>query len=194
MGDAREAAHEAASKLLSKGSRWRTKIFSKDEAAPKQEMKPVQSFKLDEDVSDFLKPSTQKAQSQRDANAAYPASATRPRIDISKAQRWPSAQDILKSAAAGTAGSRSPGPGGLKRGMRQKGLSVSFVRTLPEVIGHGGDECEEPRSPGARRRAVNLARTGCRHRRATMGAQARASIGAARTRSSGRRSQTIGTA
>jgi hypothetical protein len=152
MGDAREAAHEAASKLLSKGSRWRTKIFSKDEAAPKQEMKPVQSFKLDEDVSDFLKPSTQKAQSQRDANAAYQASASRPRIDISKAQRWPSAQDILKSAAAGTAGSRSPGPGGLKRGMRQKGLSVSFVRTLPEVIGHGGDECEEPAAEVSRRK------------------------------------------
>ncbi|KAF2032822.1 hypothetical protein EK21DRAFT_59863 [Setomelanomma holmii] len=141
MVDAREAAHEAANKFMSKSSRWRTKIFSKEEAAPKSpENKPSQT-QIDDDVNAFLKPSTDKAQQQRDAAAAFLASANRPRIDVARAQRWPGAQEILKSAAAG---SRSPGPGGMRTGTRKKGLTVSFVRAVPEIIGHGGDECEEP--------------------------------------------------
>ncbi|KAH7066132.1 hypothetical protein BKA63DRAFT_495994 [Paraphoma chrysanthemicola] len=141
MVDARDATHEAASKIMSKSSRWRTKIFSKEEAAPKQaENKPTQT-QIDDDVNAFLKPSTERAQQQRDAAAAFLATANRPRIDVARAQRWPGAQDILKSAAAGA---RSPGPGGLRTGTRKKGLTVSFVRAVPEVIGHGGDECEEP--------------------------------------------------
>jgi hypothetical protein len=148
--DAHDAAQEAASKLLSKGSRWRTKIFSNNDAAPKQPaVKPAQSFKLDDDVNAFLKPSTDKAQQQRDATAAFLSSASRPRIDIARAQRWPGAQDVIDSAATG---GRSPGPGGLKTSTRRKGLTVSFVRTVPDVIGHGGDECEEPASEVSRRK------------------------------------------
>tara|TARA_R110002003_G_scaffold351_23_gene19071 strand:+ start:3462 stop:7103 length:3642 start_codon:yes stop_codon:yes gene_type:complete len=149
MVDARDAAHEAANKILSKSSRWRTKIFSKEEAPPKQpESKPTQT-QIDDDVNAFLKPSTEKAQQQRDAAAAFLTSANRPRIDVARAQRWPGAQDILKSAAAGA---RSPGPGGLRTGMRKKGLTVSFVRAVPEIIGHGGDECEEPAAEVSKRR------------------------------------------
>ncbi|KAF2124593.1 hypothetical protein P153DRAFT_370987 [Dothidotthia symphoricarpi CBS 119687] len=135
-------AQDAGGKLASK-SRWRAKIFSHDDTAPK-EPKPQRAgtFQLNDDVNDFLKPSTDRAQQQQQqAAAAFLATTTRPRIDITRAQRWPGAQQILKAAAASA---RSPGPGGLKTGSRNKGLSVSFVRTLPQVIGHGGDECEDP--------------------------------------------------
>lgn len=147
-------AQEAGGKLASK-SRWRTKIFSHDDAPPKDsKTQRAQTFKLDDDVNDFLKPSTEKAQQ---AAAAFLATTNRPRIDVGRAQRWPGAQEILRAAAA--AGSlKSPGPGGLKTGTRKKGLSVSFVRTVPQVIGHGGDECEEPVNTIAqRKRAHTLA-------------------------------------
>jgi hypothetical protein len=121
-----------------KSSRWRK--FMKDEGGT--EPKPSKQ-QLDSDVSDFLKPSTDKA------------AASRPRIDIGLAKRWPGAREVLSSAA----GSKSPGPGGLKTGTRQKGLSVSFVRTLPEIIGHGGDETEEETIQVSRRKAARNAQT-----------------------------------
>jgi hypothetical protein len=145
MVDAREAAQEAASKILSKSSRWRTKIFSKEDAPAKPpEIKPTKS-QIDDDVNAFLKPSTDRAA----AASAATATANRPRIDIARAQRWPAAQDIINSAAAG---GKSPGPGGLRTGTRKKGLTVGFVRAVPEVIGHGGDECEEPAVEVSRRK------------------------------------------
>jgi hypothetical protein len=122
--------------------RWRAKMFSKDEEPPKDpKPKPAASFKLNDDVSAFLKPSTERAQAQRDAAAAaFTASANKPRIDVAKAQRWPGASEILNSAIG-----KSPGIGGLKTSKgRKKGLTVSFVRTQPIVIGEGGDECEDP--------------------------------------------------
>ncbi|KAF2679904.1 hypothetical protein K458DRAFT_313060 [Lentithecium fluviatile CBS 122367] len=123
--------------------RWRAKMFSKDEEAPPKDPKPkpASSFKLDDDVNAFLKPSTDRAKEQRDAAAAaFSTAANKPRIDVAKAQRWPGASEILNSAVG-----KSPGIGGLKTGNgRKKGLTVSFVRTQPIVIGEGGDECEEP--------------------------------------------------
>lgn len=142
MVDARlEEAREAGNKLLSKGSRWRTKYFAKDEPAPEEQRttKRADTFKLNDDVNDFLKPSTDKANAQQQAAQAFLAQ--KPRIDVARAQRWPAAQQILSSAAAN---GKSPGPGGLRTGTRKRGLTVSFVRTQPDVIGHGGDECEEP--------------------------------------------------
>lgn len=138
-------AREAASKLFSK-SRWRTKSASHDDGpAPQPRSSPSTSTTTtaaNDDLSDFLKPSTDRAQQHKDAAAAaFLASAARPRIDVARAQRWPGAQDILHSAAAGP---RSPGPGGLRTGTRKKGLTVTFVRSVPEVIGQGGDECEDP--------------------------------------------------
>ncbi len=135
-------AQDAASKLFSK-SRWKTKIFEKTNelaAATQPKVKPPSD---DREINDFLRPSTDRAAQQQKDAAAAAASAflTRPRIDVASAQRWPGAQTILNSAAAG---GRSPGPGGLKTGTRKKGLVVTFVRTVPEVIGHGGDECEDP--------------------------------------------------
>jgi hypothetical protein len=145
MVDAREAAHEAASRMMSKGSKWRTKIFSKDDS-PRQAEPKASKQQIDSDVSDFLKPSTDKAA------AASAANSSRPRIDIARAQRWPGAKEILNSSAA-----KSPGPGGLKKGTRQRGLSVSFARAVPDVIGHGGDECEEPSVEVSKRKKASNA-------------------------------------
>ncbi|PVI05281.1 hypothetical protein DM02DRAFT_610880 [Periconia macrospinosa] len=122
--------------------RWRAKIFSKDDDAPPKDPKPKtqSSFKLDDDINAFLKPSTERAQAHKDAAAAFLQTTNTPRIDTSAAQRWPSASDIVNSGLG-----RSPGIGGLKTGGgRKKGLTVSFVRTQPDVIGEGGDECEDP--------------------------------------------------
>ncbi|KAA8621459.1 hypothetical protein PtrSN002B_003573 [Pyrenophora tritici-repentis] len=129
-------AQDAGSKLFSK-SRWKTKIFEKTaEIAAANQAKTART--PDDDLDAFLKPSTDRvAQQQKEAAAA--ALFSRPRIDVASAQRWPSAQVILANAAA-----KSPGPGGLKTGTRKKGLTVGFVRSVPEVIGHGGDECEDP--------------------------------------------------
>ncbi|KAF1942403.1 hypothetical protein EJ02DRAFT_167679 [Clathrospora elynae] len=138
---------EGGSKLFSK-SRWKTKISEKTNefaAATQAKSKPAPGSPPD-DINDFLKPSTDKAQQQKDAAAAF---TSRPRIDVARAQRWPGAQEVINSVAAGA---KSPGPGGLKTGLRKKGLSVSFVRTVPEVIGQGGDECEDPSLEVSRRK------------------------------------------
>ena len=152
MVDARlDDAREAGSKLLSKGSRWRTKYFAKDEAAPEEQHKAkrADTFKLNEDVNDFLKPSTERANAQQQAAAAFLAA--KPKIDVASAQRWPGAQKVLSAAAS----DKSPGPGGLRTGTRKKGLTVNFARTQPDVIGHGGDECEEPSLEVSRRKKAN---------------------------------------
>lgn len=128
--------HEGASKFLSK-SRWGAKFLSKEKepASPKRSVEP--KINQDADVDDFLKPSTDRAQAQKHAAAAAILSTSRPKIDVKSAQRWPGAHEILNSAVG-----RSPG--GLKMGNRKKGLSVSFARTVPDIIGEGGDECQEP--------------------------------------------------
>ncbi|ORY08666.1 hypothetical protein BCR34DRAFT_488427 [Clohesyomyces aquaticus] len=134
-------------KFLSK-HRWRAKIFSNDEVLAKE---TKQKFKLDDDVNDFLKPSTDKAQAQKQAVAsAFLSAAGKPRIDVAKAQRWPGATDL-------TNGGRSPGVGGLRTSKqpRKAGLAVSFARTQPEHIGEGGDECEEPVIEIAKRKKAN---------------------------------------
>ena len=101
-------APEAGSKLFSK-SRWKTKILEKTNelsaAATQARSKPAApSPPPDNDLHDFLKPSTERAQQQKDAAAT--AFSSRPRIDIARAQRWPGAQEILASAAAGASETR----------------------------------------------------------------------------------------
>jgi hypothetical protein len=132
-------AHESSTKNLFSKNRWR-KAFKEDPV--KDPKKPAEEKPNDDaDVDDFLKPSTDRAkeQAQREAAAVAFLASSKPRIDVAKAQRWPGASDIVNSATG-----RGPGTGGLKTGTRKKGLSVSFARTQPDVIGEGGDECEEP--------------------------------------------------
>ncbi|KAF2737719.1 hypothetical protein EJ04DRAFT_574445 [Polyplosphaeria fusca] len=131
-----EPGAAVANKFLSK-NRWRAKFLNKDEDTHAKEAKEQkQKANLDEDVNAFLKPSVDKAHAHKEAAAAaFLGGANKPRIDVAKAQRWPGSHDVGKS----------PGIGGLKTGKtRKKGLTVSFVRTMPVVIGEGGDECEEP--------------------------------------------------
>lgn len=132
-------------KFLSK-HRWRGKIFSNDEA-PAKETKQ-QKANIEQDVADFLKPSTQKAQLN-----VLP----KPRIDVAAAQRWPGAHDIHAQTP-----SPRPTPLGIPSSMRGssnsrprkgKGLTVSFARTAPEVIGEGGDEAESPSIEVSRRKS-----------------------------------------
>ncbi|KAF2644426.1 hypothetical protein P280DRAFT_392036 [Massarina eburnea CBS 473.64] len=135
--------------------RWRAKMSRKDEEASREAKPKTQSSSkvLDEDINAFLKPSTERAQANKEAAAtAFITSASsKPKIDTSAAQRWPGANDILGSGAG-----KTPGIGGLKTGNgRKKGLTVSFVRTQPDVIGEGGDECEDPSIEVYRRRKSN---------------------------------------
>ena len=132
-------------RFLSK-NRWRGKIFSNDEA-PAKETKQ-QKANIEQDVADFLKPSTQKVQLN-----ALP----KPRIDVAAAQRWPGAHDIHAQTP-----SPRPTPLGIPSSMRGssnsrprkgKGLTVSFSRTAPEVIGEGGDEAESPSIEVSRRKS-----------------------------------------
>jgi hypothetical protein len=130
-------------------SRWKAKLFAKaEEAFPKHDKddevkKPTRSKSDDDaDLNAFLKPSTDKAQQ---AAAAF---VRPPRLDTGAAQRWPSSKEILTTL--GSAG-RSPGPGGLSTG-RKKGLSVSFVRQVPDIIGFGGEEYDEPAAEVSKRK------------------------------------------
>ena len=132
-------------RFLSK-HRWRGKIFSNDEA-PAKETKQ-QKANIEQDVADFLKPSTQKAQLN---------SPPKPRIDVAAAQRWPGAHDVHTQTP-----SPRPTPLGIPSSMRGssnsrprkgKGLTVSFARTAPEVIGEGGDEAESPSIEVSRRKS-----------------------------------------
>ncbi|KAJ4299577.1 hypothetical protein N0V90_004823 [Kalmusia sp. IMI 367209] len=132
--------------------RWKAKLFAKEHGAdaPPEDPKPKTqtSFKLNDDVNDFLKPSTERAQAHKEAAAAaFLSSASRPKIDVVSAQRWPSSSDVVNSATGKN--------GGLKKGTRKKGLTVSFVRTQPIIIGEGGDECEEPSITVYNRRKSN---------------------------------------
>ena len=123
------------SRFLTK--RWKGRHASNEDSVPKA-ASPA-NFALNEDVNDFLKPSTTKAQ----------ASKLYPQIDVAVAQRWPDAtevggHDIIKTSTI---------PGGLKgKGRRKEGLVVAFVRTAPEVIGEGGDETETPSIEISKRR------------------------------------------
>ncbi|KAK4627994.1 hypothetical protein CLAFUR0_04332 [Fulvia fulva] len=85
------------------------------------------AYKLDDDVADFLKPSTEK---------------NVPKIDIAIAKRWPDAHEVQKAVGGST-----PSPRGgrfVTKRVRRPGLTVGFVKTVPEIIGEGGDEAPDP--------------------------------------------------
>ncbi|KAF2002181.1 hypothetical protein P154DRAFT_463256 [Amniculicola lignicola CBS 123094] len=134
-------------KFLSK-HRWRAKFRNDDEPALTKEQKQARKVEAAADVSDFLKPSTERANRHHEIAASAFLAGAKPRIDVAAAQRWPGANDI-------GAGGRTPGSGGMRTGTKKKGLVVSFVRTQPEVIGEGGDECEEPSIEVFKRRTTN---------------------------------------
>jgi hypothetical protein len=85
-----------------------------------------------EDVDDFLKPSVERA------------AANRPRLDVSIAQRWPDPNEVRQAGAFPPDGSQNVN--GWRKRRRREGLTVGFVKTVPETIGHGGDETMDPPS------------------------------------------------
>lgn len=120
MADDDSAAKSAKGPRFLKKSKW-GKIFKEDDsgAAGRQG-----TFKLNEDVVDFLKPSTEK---------------NVPKIDIAIAKRWPDAHEVRR------ADEPSPLPHTtFTKPKRRTGLTVSFVRTVPEIIGEGGDDAVDP--------------------------------------------------
>ena len=93
-----------------------------------------QPYSLSDDVADFLKPSTSKAR---------PVSPKAPRIgiDIAAAQKWASNS---ASSAAGYGNLDTPSILRKKDYPRRAlNLSVQFSNAVPDIIGEGGDECEE---------------------------------------------------
>ncbi|GAB7356421.1 hypothetical protein MBLNU459_g7193t1 [Dothideomycetes sp. NU459] len=141
MADEAAAPNRKTSKVKSK---W-GKLFKEDPDAANGKAK----FKLNDDVVDFLKPSTEKER--------YSGAGTRqqgaPRLDTGAAQRWPEAEDVRRAADAGDAQPRTL-PNG--RPKRRKNLTVGFARTAPEIIGEGGDEADTPVVEVSRMKAKQL--------------------------------------
>ncbi|OQO14314.1 hypothetical protein B0A48_01190 [Cryoendolithus antarcticus] len=91
-------------------------------------------FALSSDVADFLKPSTDKA---------------RPKLDIAIATRWPSSHEV-RSASYRT---DVRNVNGWSKPRRREGLTATFARTAPDIIGHGGDATLDPTSEIGRLRS-----------------------------------------
>ncbi|EMC99802.1 hypothetical protein BAUCODRAFT_63453 [Baudoinia panamericana UAMH 10762] len=111
------------------------KVFKENETPPQSAS--TEPFKLNEDVVDFLKPSTEKSM--------------RPKIDIAIAQRWPAANEAKVLDKEGTS---LPEWTGYRKPRRREGLAVAFVKTAPEVVGEGGDDALEPPTEVGRQKAV----------------------------------------
>ncbi|KAK5107303.1 hypothetical protein LTR62_001396 [Meristemomyces frigidus] len=152
-------ADKDSSKIRSRGrsflekSKW-GKVFKENDAPPVPGSgaagKHVNSFKLNEDVVDFLKPSTEKS---------------KPKLDVAIAKRWPEAHEVLQKGAEGrssvvqTLGGQGQRPNvppwtGYRRSRRREGLMVNFAKTAPDVIGEGGDEAPDPPAEISRRRVM----------------------------------------
>ncbi|KAF2207243.1 hypothetical protein CERZMDRAFT_51515 [Cercospora zeae-maydis SCOH1-5] len=137
-----------ASRFLKK-SKWGKVLKEREPSEDDGPALPRQgTFTLNNDVVDFLKPSTEKS---------------KPRLDIAIAKRWPEAHQVK------ALGEESPAPDRptFTKPKRRKGLTVGFAKTQPEIIGEGGDEAPDPpreigRRKAAMARSVSDARPGPR--------------------------------
>ncbi|KAK4540086.1 hypothetical protein LTR36_009827 [Oleoguttula mirabilis] len=121
------------SRFLSK-SKWGKVLREREEPAPPGH---TNSFKLNEDVVDFLKPSTDKS--------------TRPKINIAVASRWPEAHEVRRTREASPP---VPQLSGYRKPRRRPGLKVAFVKAAPDIIGEGGDEAPDPPSEISRQKSM----------------------------------------
>lgn len=130
-----ESKTSKASRFLKK-SKW-VKVLKEREPSEDDPPAPARAgaFTLDNDVVDFLKPSTEKS---------------KPKLDIAIARRWPEAHQVR------ALGEDSPGPDGptFTKPRRRKGLTVGFAKTAPEIIGEGGDDAPDPPTEIGRRKAA----------------------------------------
>lgn len=122
--------------FLSK-AKW-GRVFKTNDDRPASDNKQKSNF--NEDVVDFLRPSTEKY------SGLGTAARTTPKLDTASALRWPDAADVR---ASNTLDQTNVVPSPLPvasngKSKRRKNLTVRFLTTAPEVIGHGGDETETP--------------------------------------------------
>ncbi|RMZ14656.1 hypothetical protein D0862_01964 [Hortaea werneckii] len=134
-----------AEETEAKGKKWKSKwakVLEKKDALQSRHDNIKHDNNVgtgfDENVVDFLKPSTE-------------ASAAKPKLNLAVAQRWPDAQQVKNAheqplPVGGRFVYRLPRNAG--------GLSVGFVKTVPEIIGEGGDESEEPVAEISRRKSA----------------------------------------
>ncbi|MCJ1337283.1 hypothetical protein MMC09_002565 [Bachmanniomyces sp. S44760] len=145
-------------KLFGSKHNWRARLFSRDESARA-------GGDPDDSVASFLQ-NTGSTPSAKDPgkqsgvhedsvlqflHEGRESAVAKPRIDTSRASRWPAAADLSKDAIPRKPVSR---PGSSRNdeaarsrsrpGRDKKSLVVRFAETDPEVMGEGGDESEIP--------------------------------------------------
>ena len=132
-------------KLFSK-SKWKGKIFTKEDAGPRDQE--------DENIRDFLGQPSMKSPVPRPPTGNPAVSLNR--LDVSKATRWPTAAEVNR---LGEQNSSRPSTSGRSRSPKRKtkkGLSVGFTDQRPEIIGEGGDESDVPPIEISRSRSRSL--------------------------------------
>ncbi|GAB7344687.1 hypothetical protein MBLNU457_3167t2 [Dothideomycetes sp. NU457] len=137
--------------FLSK-TKW-AKVFKPTDDQKASDSKQKSNF--NEDVVDFLRPSTEKY------SGLGTGARTTPKLDTTSALRWPDASDIrAANASKQTTVVPSPLPVAANgKSKRRKNLTVRFLTTAPEVIGHGGDETETPSIEIAQRKKERVQAT-----------------------------------
>lgn len=108
--------------------KWRGKFFTSEGKTKKH---AESSEKSDQDVDEFLRPSSSRSNSKPSLDLPVP------RIDISTASRWPSVTEVTQINTLKASSPRRKPP-------RRVGLRVAFVSAAPDIIGVGGDEAELP--------------------------------------------------
>ena len=165
-----DSAHGRKHQFLSK-SKW-GKVFKPADDHKTSESK--QNYKLNEDVVDFLKPSTEKY------SGLGTGARTTPKIDTASALRWPDAATVKGQVASNQTNTvPSPIPAVTNgKSRRRKGLAVRFVTAAPEIIGHGGGETETPSIEISQRRRAQPTQRSVSDSRPTVPRHADASLAA----------------
>ena len=135
--------------------RWKGRIFSHSHSSPERQV--TDKLQRDEDVADFLRPSSQPTPPPPPPPPGLfttPGGPTLTRIDTASAQRWPIADEI--NPKHGHAVGLGQASRGLSPARRKKGLRVSFTNNEPDIIGEGGDEADSPPVEVRRSRARSL--------------------------------------
>ncbi|KAK1834815.1 hypothetical protein QBC39DRAFT_10507 [Podospora conica] len=96
-----------------------------------------------EDLNDFLRGPSDTLQ------VAHAAPPPLTKLDIGSARRYPNASDVDDRSNSRQDLALRPAP---QTRRTRKGLIVRFVDTYPEVMGTGGDECEDPTFEISKRR------------------------------------------
>lgn len=130
----------------SKKGRLMGKLFGRDRKTTAPEEEPPSS---PADLNAFFRGSTDKLDVTHPAPPP-PRPPVLAKLDISKATRYPDAHSVNNSQQALPLRPQSRSP----KIRRNKGLIVSFVDTFPEIIGHGGDECDVPTLEISKRKPV----------------------------------------